>query len=78
MIVLVDVEFVSLLEDPSDIGSEEFKLIGITMPSLTFGLITYALSELGDAAELTRDMFENDAMIEPIIMSINTRRMLVT
>ena len=36
------------------------------------------VNELGDAVALTRDMFEIDAMIEPVIMSINTRRMLVT
>ena len=39
MVILVDVEFVSLLEDPEDIDSEEFKLMGFTMPSLIFGLI---------------------------------------
>ena len=27
---------------------------------------------------LTREMFEIDAMIEPVIMSVNTRRMCVT
>ena len=52
--------------------------MGFTMPSLRFGLITQALSELGDAVVLTRDMLEIDAMIEPVIMSINTKRMLVT
>ena len=78
MIILVDVEFVSILEDPEDIDSEELKLMGFTMPSLRFGLITQALSELGDAVALTRNMFEIDAMIEPVIMSINTKRMLVT